>query len=81
MDTNYISPYVNKGKSLTAQSRFDDAIAELQAGLALDTNRAAIYFNLGWVYDEKGLLAEALTNTPQHSSSTLTTNRPSWVAV
>ncbi|HUJ10666.1 MAG TPA: right-handed parallel beta-helix repeat-containing protein [Verrucomicrobiae bacterium] len=62
LDAAYLSPYVNKGKSLAAQKRFADAVAELQAGIALSTNNAALLYNLGWVYDEQGQYALAITN-------------------
>ena len=62
MDTNYVSPYLNKGKSLAAQKRFTEAIAELQGGLLVNSNHAGLYFGLGWVYDELAMYPQAITN-------------------
>ena len=62
LDPSYLAPYINKSKSLAAQSRFDEALQELHVGASRAVPNAALYYNLGWIYDEKGQYAFAISN-------------------
>lgn len=78
LDPSYLAPYLNKSKSLVAQKRFDEALGELLEAIVRAKPTASVYYNLGWIYDEKGdyslavqHYAKALELDPNHSKARL----------
>ena len=61
-DSAYVAPYINAAKCYAAQKDWDNAVAQLNAGLVKSPNNPKLLYNLGWVRDAQGNETAAATH-------------------